>query len=141
MPRRKNHLTFKIFFFLFSIDLLETLTQFCFKKSTTNLGYFFIRNPHELLNFIKNVASTPFLWIGFFSVLLTFIAWSTILSKIDLSVAVPICSFSYVTIPLVSIFVLHEEMTLLDWTGILFIIIGVILISISTTRREEQVIP
>lgn len=67
---------------------------------------------------------------------LTFIIWSTILSKIDLSIAVPIASFSYILVPLASIFFLHEEMSLLDWTGIFFILTGVIIVSRSTKRVE-----
>jgi undecaprenyl phosphate-alpha-L-ara4N flippase subunit ArnE len=68
----------------------------------------------------------------------TFIIWSTILSKIDLSVAVPVCSFSYVTIPLVSIIFLHEKISLLRWSGIFFILVGVIFVSLSSKEKETN---
>jgi undecaprenyl phosphate-alpha-L-ara4N flippase subunit ArnE len=69
---------------------------------------------------------------------LTFIIWSTILSKIDLSVAVPIASFSYILVPLVSIIFLHEKISALRWLGIFFILAGVIFVSLSSREKEAN---
>jgi undecaprenyl phosphate-alpha-L-ara4N flippase subunit ArnE len=66
-----------------------------------------------------------------------FIIWSTILSKIDLSVAVPIASFSYILVALVSILFLHETITLLRWMGIFLILTGVIFVSVSSRVKES----
>jgi uncharacterized membrane protein len=66
-----------------------------------------------------------------------FIVWSTILSKIDLSVAVPIASFSYILVALVSILFLHETITLLRWIGIFLILTGVIFVSVSSRVKES----
>jgi drug/metabolite transporter (DMT)-like permease len=136
----KNKLTLKILFFLISTDLLETFTQYCFKKSAIPQGDVFIKNFFDVFIFIKPFISSGFLWLGLFSVFLTFVIWSTILSKIDLSVAVPVASSSYILVPLASVFFLDEVMTSLDWTGILFIIAGVIIVS-SSTKKEEIIIP
>ena len=97
---------------------------------------FFIDNPRDIFLFLKPIILSPYLWVSFLSIFLTFVIWSTILSKIDLSVAVPIASFSYILVPLVSIFFLHEKMSPLDWTGIAFILIGVISVSISSGKGE-----
>lgn len=133
----KKHITFKILPFLICVDLLETFTQFCFKKSALTQVGFEIKNFLDSFLFIKVIMFSPFFWIGILSVFLTFILWSTILSKIDLSVAVPVCSFSYITIPLVSIIFFHEEVTFLRWLGIFLILIGVILVSMSSKQKEE----
>jgi drug/metabolite transporter (DMT)-like permease len=61
-----------------------------------------------------------------------------ILSKIDLSVAVPIASFSYILVPVVSIVFLHEQITALRWLGVLFVLVGVVLVSLSSKERTEQ---
>jgi len=90
----------------------------------------------DLVIFFKSVFSSPFLWFGLLSVLLTFIIWSTILSKIDLSVAIPIASFSYILVPLVSIIFLHEKIGILRWLGIFFILMGVISVSLSSKEKE-----
>jgi drug/metabolite transporter (DMT)-like permease len=68
-------------------------------------------------------------------VFLTFVIWSTILSKIDLSVAVPIASFSYILVPIVSIVFLHEQISLFRWLGILLILTGVVFVSLSTEEK------
>jgi drug/metabolite transporter (DMT)-like permease len=135
MPKRK--LTLKIFLFLILSDVLETFHQFCFKKSTL-----FEETPHltgfyDLLLFFKLVFSSPFFWMGLLSLILMFIVWSAILSKIDLSVAVPIASFSYILVALVSILFLHETITLLRWIGIFLILTGVIFVSVSSRVKES----
>ena len=136
MPK-KRHLTLKVFFFLVFIDFLETFSQFCFKKSALTVSGFRIKAANDVFHFILSIIPSPFLWAGLFSVLLIFTIWVTILSKIDLSVAVPVCSFSYITIPLVSSVFLHEKISALRWSGILIILLGVILVSISTKQKES----
>ena len=135
----KQRLTFKIFIFLISTDLLETFAQFCFKKSTVCQNFSEINTIIQATNFIGGVLFSPFLWMALFSVLLIFTIWSTILSKIDLSVAVPVASFSYILVPLVSGIFLHEKISALRWFGIVFILIGVILVSTSTEHKREAV--
>lgn len=134
---KKGKITLKILLFLVSTDILETFTQFCFKKTALPEFGFEIKAFSDTLIFLKSMAFSPYLWLAFISVLLTFIIWSTILSRIDLSVAVPICSFSYITIPLVSIIFLHEKVTYLRWMGIILILAGVIFVSLSSKHREE----
>ena len=134
---KKINITFKIMLFFISVDLLETFSQFCFKKTALSESAFVIQTFLDALVFAKAVVSSPFLWFGLVSVFLTFTIWSTILSKIDLSVAVPVCSFSYVTIPLVSIIFFHEKISFLRWSGIFLILIGVALVSLSSKHKER----
>ena len=128
--------TLKILLFLIFTDILETFAQYCFKKTVIPQSDFIIQNFSDVFLFIKSVSLSPYLWVAFLSVFAVFVLWSTILSKIDLSVAVPIASFSYILVPLVSIFFLHEEVTFLDWTGITFILLGVIFVSMSSHKDE-----
>lgn len=136
--KQKKPITLKIFLFLFSTDILETVAQFCFKKSAMSADFLKISKLEDIITFIKIVTLSPFLWIGLLSVLFIFISWSVILSRIDLSVAVPVASFSYIGIPLVSMIFLHERISRLRWSGICFILVGVILVSMSTMRKEGE---
>jgi drug/metabolite transporter (DMT)-like permease len=138
MPKRK--LTLKIFLFLILSDILETFHQFCFKKSTLFEEIPYLTGLYDLLLFFKLVFSSPFFWMGMLSLIFMFIVWSTILSKIDLSVAVPIASFSYILVALVSILFLHETITLLRWIGIFLILTGVIFVSVSSRVKESVLI-
>ncbi|MDD4954808.1 MAG: EamA family transporter, partial [Candidatus Omnitrophica bacterium] len=70
--------------------------------------------------------------------ILIFVIWSTILSKIDLSVAVPVASFSYILVPLTSIVFLHEKINGVRWLGIIFILMGIIFTSLSSKERIEH---
>lgn len=133
----KRRLTFKVFLFLIFTDLLETLAQFCFKKSASGAGLLGINNPQDALLFIQAVIPSPLLWLGLLAVLVIFITWVTILSRVDLSVAVPVASFSYITVPLVSAVFLHEHISNLRWSGIFFILTGIILVSASSRHKER----
>jgi len=133
----KKKITVKILSFLIFADFLETFTNFCFKKSTLLESEFRVSNFFDAFVFLKTVFFSPYLWIAFLSVFLTFVIWSTILSKIDLSVAVPICSFSYVFVPLTSIIFLHEKVDALRWGGISFILLGVIFVSMTSKEKHN----
>ena len=134
---RKKQLTLKILFFLVCTDLLETLAQFCFKKTSFSANSLSIHNFSEVLIFVKAVLPSPFLWLALISVLTLFIIWTGILSKIDLSVAVPVASFSYIAVPVVSAVFLGEKISVLRWGGIFIILMGVVLVSMSASSREK----
>lgn len=134
----KKKLTLRILFFLIFTDVLETFTQFCFKKGALMGTGIEVATFTQLLVFLKVVFSSAFVWLGILSVIATFIMWSTILSKIDLSVAVPIASSSYILVPIISIIFFHEKVVPLRWAGILFIIIGVIFVSLSTKEARQE---
>jgi len=133
----KNKLTLKIIAILISTDFLETFAQFCFKKSVIGESGFQIFNFIDALAFAKIAVTSPFLWVGLLSVLAIFIIWSTVLSKIDLSVAVPVCSFSYILVPLTSVIFFHEKVTPLRWTGITVVLLGVILVTLSSKETQR----
>lgn len=128
----KKRLTLIIFLSLVFSDFLETFTQFCFKKTALSADLFALKNLSGLPAFFHGAFFSGFLWLGFLSVALTFIIWSSILSRLDLSVAVPVASFSYILVPLASIILLNEKISILRWEGIFFILMGVIFVSLST---------
>jgi drug/metabolite transporter (DMT)-like permease len=134
---KRRDLSFKIFLFLIFIDVLETFAQFCFKKSVLAANGFEIQTLRDILGFIAKVAPSVYLWLGLFSVIIIFTTWSTVLSRIDLSVAVPVCSFSYISVPLVSLIFLHEKISALRWLGISIILLGVVLVAVSSSQKEE----
>jgi len=134
----KKKVTLRILLLLITSDILETAIQFFFKKSALAQAEFAVFDLGSVVVFLKAVFCSPFLWAGLFTVAAVFIIWSAILSKIDLSVAVPIASFSYILVPIVSIIFLHEKITVLRWLGIFFILAGVILVSLSSKERMAE---
>jgi len=134
----KKKVTLKILLLLIACDILETAIHFFFKKSVLAQSSKVVVDIATAVEFFKVIFVSPFLWIGLFAVAAVFIIWSTVLTKIDLSVAVPIASFSYILIPLVSIIFLHEQITVLRWLGVFFVLAGVILVSLSSKQRMER---
>jgi drug/metabolite transporter (DMT)-like permease len=134
----KKKVTFKILMLLIASDALETAVQFFFKKSTLGVNCRQVTDLASVVVFLKVVFSSPFLWAGLLTVVTVFILWSLVLSKIDLSVAVPIASFSYILVPIVSIVFLHEKITATRWWGVSFVILGVILVSLSSKEKKGQ---
>jgi len=135
---KKRPLTLRIFIFVVFTDFLETAAQFCFKKTALAQHSVVLTSITDVLRFIFVAASNPFLWFALLAVFALFCIWITILSKLDLSVAVPVASLSYITIPLVSVIFLKEKIPFLHWIGILFILLGVILVSLSSHRQEAE---
>jgi len=134
----KKKVTLKILLLLIASDVLETSIQFFFKKSALAQQEFAVTGISSAVVFLRAAFASPFLWAGLIAVAAVFIIWSGILSRIDLSVAVPIASFSYILVPLASIIFLHEKITVLRWTGIFFILAGVILVSLSSKERSAE---
>ncbi|MBU0548111.1 MAG: EamA family transporter [Candidatus Omnitrophica bacterium] len=121
-----------------STDVLETVAQFCFKKTALLQHSVAITSISDVLRFISLAVANPFLWLALFAISVIFCLWITILSKIDLSVAIPVASFSYITIPLVSIIFFGEKIPFLRWIGIGFILLGVVLVSLSSHRQGKE---
>jgi len=136
--RKNRPLTFILFVLIVSTDVLETVAQFCFKKTALLQHSVTITSISDALRFISVAVANPFLWLALLAVAVLFCLWVTILSKIDLSVAIPVASFSYITIPLVSIIFFGEKIPFLRWIGIGFILLGVILVSLSSHRQGKE---
>lgn len=70
-------------------------------------------------------------WIagGILFLLAFFAAYMTALSWADLTYVLPATSIGYVLLALIAKFVLHEQVTLLRWLGILLIAVGVSLVA------------
>ena len=132
----KRNLTLKILIVICLNDLLETFSHFCFKKGADLLPGVQLHSLNDALTFTATMLSSPYVWFGMMSVFVIFVSWSTILSKIDLSLATPATSFSYVMVAVVSWLFLQEHISLLRWLGILFILAGVAAVSKSSKKEN-----
>ena len=74
--------------------------------------------------------SNPFLMAAIFLYSLTIVIWIFVLRTLPLSIAYPLTALSYVIVPVLSYFFIHEKITLQTAIGGLFIILGIIVIHI-----------
>jgi drug/metabolite transporter (DMT)-like permease len=78
---------------------------------------------------LREVATTPAVWAGLAMFGLSAIVWLAVLSRTSLSFAYPFASLTYVLILLADRFVLDQEVPGLRYAGVLFIIVGIVLVA------------
>lgn len=136
MNMRKNHLTLTVLVLIILADIGESVGQLLMKIGLKNTGIDSITFAN-LAEFITRNASSVFVLLGMLVYVVNFFIWITILSRIDLSVAVPVCSFSYIFIPILAMIFLHEAVSPIRWFGIILIIAGIYFVSQSAKVPKE----
>jgi drug/metabolite transporter (DMT)-like permease len=83
---------------------------------------------------LLRAAREPFLWVGLALFGISALFWLVVLSRVPLSVAYPFVGLSYVVIVAFARFVLHEQVPLLRWAGVLLVVSGIVVIGLSFRR-------
>jgi drug/metabolite transporter (DMT)-like permease len=136
MENKKGKLTFAVLAMIIMTDVIESFAELFWKKGTlaTGIDNITFDNIFEFMG--KLLGSSGFM-AGAGLYVINFFLWITVLSKVDLSVAFPTGSTSYIIVAVLSMVFLGEQISLYRWSGIFLIIIGIWFISRST-RHEEQ---
>ncbi|MBS3108739.1 EamA family transporter [Candidatus Woesearchaeota archaeon] len=111
----------QIFLAVLLIVIAELTLKYSLKDTTfsaSNIPQFFI-----------TALTNPFTILGFSLIVLSSVIWIATLSKTDLSYAYPFVSIGYVTVTLLSIFLLKESPSALRIIGAIVISFGIILMS------------
>jgi drug/metabolite transporter (DMT)-like permease len=107
-------------FLLLNVLLLVT-GQIFFKLGLDRLGGFHLSQWWQVL-------LSPWIVVGLFLYVLATGVWFAVLSRVNLSVAYPLQSLSYVFGVLAAWLIFHEPVSLTRWAGVGVILIGVALI-------------
>ena len=78
---------------------------------------------------LKDVVSTPAVWVGLVLFGLSAFVWLAVLSRASLSFAYPFASLTYVIILIADRFLFHETVPPLRWAGVFFIMVGIVLVA------------
>jgi drug/metabolite transporter (DMT)-like permease len=78
---------------------------------------------------LGDVVSTPQVWLGLVLFGLSAFVWLAVLSRTSLSFAYPFASLTYVLILLFDRFWLHQQVPVVRWVGVFFIMVGIVLIA------------
>jgi len=105
-------------------DTIESFGDLFFKMGALSTGINNV-NLSNMLEFASRVTSSSWLWVGVIFYLANFFLWIALLSRVDLSIAFPMSSLTYIIVPILAIVFLQEKVHVVRWAGILFIIIGV----------------
>ncbi|MCX5678658.1 MAG: EamA family transporter [Candidatus Omnitrophica bacterium] len=132
---KSSGLTLKIFLLIVLNDVGDTIAQLLMKKGLIKTGIDNI-NFGNIAEFAARNISSPLVWLGIFVFILNFFVWIIILSRVDLSIAMPVGSTSYIFVPIAAMIFLHEHVGILRWAGILLIVLGIHFVSQS--RKPEK---
>lgn len=120
----KSTLTLKIFLLILANDLLDGAAQLFMKKGLVQAGMGTL-GLHHLFSFVAQNSSSGFVWLGISLYALNFFLWIVVLSRVDLSIAMPLSNLTYLFTPFIAMFFLHETVNHLRWLGIVLIIAGI----------------
>ena len=133
---KTSHLTFKIFCLIVLNDIVDTIAQLIMKKGLIHTGISSV-GLGNIAEFATRNASSAIVWLGVLVYILNFFIWIVILYKIDLSIAMPVGSTSYIFVPIAAMLFLHEHVGLMRWAGILCIILGIQFVSQSKRPARD----
>ena len=81
----------------------------------------------DLAGLLRRVLTTPALLAGYIFAGAAAMVWLVVLSRLELSYAVPLLSaVYYLLLPFVSYLLLHEQLTSWRWAGTLLIFLGML---------------
>lgn len=130
---KNNKLDFTVFLMMGSTNIIESFAELCMKIAVNHTGMTHIAMSNAA-EFLVKSAGSPILWAGVLLHILNFFIWMVILSRLDLSVALPIAGMSYIIVPLLAKGFLHETLGPARWFGIFLIVFGVYFVSLSTSE-------
>ncbi len=126
----KEGLTF-IFFLIALTSVCDTINQLFLKSAINSLTLSSPITIVKIIKFIIELIRIPRVWISFLFSVVSLCIWLFVLSKVDLNFAFSIDSMHYIFIVFASKQILREKVGFKRWFGTLFIIIGIILVSLS----------
>lgn len=113
---------------LISVVLLAVAAHVLLKMGLNQLGPIGFEQMSDPVSLVLKTVSNSFLVSALPLYGASLVAWSVVLSRMQLSVAYPALSLTYIVIPFVSWLLLNEPISLIHWVGILVVAIGVFLV-------------
>lgn len=108
--------------------LVSTTGQLLLKTGMQRVGYIGREQMGRPVELVLSVVRTPQIVVGLALFGISAAFWLVVLSRLPLSVAYPFAGLTYVTITLVSKYVLREPVSAARWLGILLIVGGILIV-------------
>jgi drug/metabolite transporter (DMT)-like permease len=107
------------------------------KKGMSKIGEVKAVSAGEVARVIKAGATNPQILLGVFFEALFFACLLILMSKSDISFLWPLTGLSFVFATFAAMWFLHERVSSVRWAGVVFIMIGVALISYSEHAKAR----
>lgn len=108
--------------------LLNAAAQLLLKAGTNAIGVFEF-SRENILPVGWKVASEPHIMTGLACYVVSVVVWIMALSRVEVSIAYPMLSIGYVVNAIAAWYLFGEAVTVMRFTGIGFIIIGVFIVA------------
>ena len=119
------------FLYLLFFVFLMCMGQILFKKTALILSQSYNSiNISKLFESLLILIKIPYFFLALIVYASATLFWLFILQKITLSIAYPFTALAMVIIPVLSIFLFQEKLSLNYWIGASLIVIGIIIISV-----------
>ena len=119
------------FLYLLFFVFLMCMGQILFKKTALILSPSYNSiNISKLFESLLILIKIPYFFLALIVYASATLFWLFILQKIPLSIAYPFTALAMVIIPVLSIFLFQEKLSLNYWIGASLIVIGIIIISV-----------
>jgi multidrug transporter EmrE-like cation transporter len=99
----------------------QTLIKYGLRK----VGSFQFGSSKVMIDFFMACATSVHIWVGVMVVTLGFLTWMTLLSRLDLSQALPMLAFGYLPWLVIGKYFLGEAVTPMRVVGVMLIVVGV----------------
>jgi drug/metabolite transporter (DMT)-like permease len=113
--------TFQKYLVLAGVAVFATVGDSLLSRGMKEIGGISLHDLPTVISAVRN----PWVVLGILFLIAFFAAYTSALSWADLTYVLPATSIGYVLLALIAKFVLHEEVTLWRWLGILLISAGV----------------
>lgn len=123
-----RRLQFKTIPFILLSIVLGPTGNVLLGKGMKGVGSLRTVRSKDLLLFVERTFSSPWLWLAIGCFLAFFLVHMLLLTWADYSYVQPATALAYATVAILSYFVLGEVVSLLRWTGIAVICLGVLIV-------------
>ena len=130
------NISLKILFLIVLNDIGDSIAQLFLKKGFMGSGMTSV-GLSNISEFISRNISSPWVWVGLFIYMMNFFIWIIVLYRVDLSVAMPVGSTSYIFIPILAVLFLGEHVSLLRWAGTILIAVGIYFVLKSPSSKKQ----
>ncbi|MFA5062592.1 MAG: EamA family transporter [Candidatus Omnitrophota bacterium] len=114
---------------IFLTDICDTISQLILKSSINALDWH-VNSIRKAFHLILELIKVPRVWLGFILTGVSLIFWLIALTKADLNLAFSLDSMRYILISVSSVIFLKEKVGNWRWTGIMFVVFGIILVAL-----------
>ena len=119
------------FLYLLFFVLLMCTGQILFKKTALILSKsYYSMHISKVFESLLILIKIPYFFLALLVYASATLFWLFILQKIPLSIAYPFTALAMVIIPILSIFLFQEKLSLNYWIGATLIVIGIFIISV-----------